>query len=103
MGVKDGLAGSRSYVGADVHGIATGLRHDAIDLLTEEQAESIKIVAIATQEIVGMVLGDDQGVPRCHGIEILDGDVMHVLTARSRPTFLGMPDQPTESTIHSSV
>ena len=99
MGVVDGLTRGRSDVGADVHSITTGLIHDAIHLLVEEDPECVKIVTITSGEIGRMSLWDDQSVTRCHGIEIFDGEVMHVLPARSRVTSIRMPDQMTKSTI----
>ena len=97
MGVVDRLSSRRSDVGADVHTIATRLRHDAIDLLPKEQAEVIQGIAIAGREVDRVILRDDEGVSIDHWEQILDGEVMHVLAARSRPTFLGSRDQSTES------
>lgn len=97
MGVVDGLTGGSSDVGADVHAVATGLLHDAIHLLAEEDPECVQIVTVTGGEIDRVSLGDDQGMARSDGVEILDGEVMHVLTARSRLTFLEASDQPTES------
>lgn len=97
--VVDGLTRCRSYVGADVHAIATGLPHDAINLLAEEYPECVQMVTIAGDEILRVLFRDNQGVTGSNRIEILYGEVMHVLTARSRVTFIGMPDQMTKSTI----
>ena len=99
MGVEDRLSGCLADVGADVHGIATGLALDPLDLLMEEWTECRQRSRIALREIPGMRLRYDECVSQCHGIEILDGQVEHVLAARSRPTFLGMVDQITKSTI----
>ena len=75
MGMEDRLPSSFTDVGADVHGIASGLTFDAIDLLAEEDSQGIKIITITMGEIPGMSLGYDEGVSRRYGIEILDGEV----------------------------
>lgn len=64
MGVEDRLSGSLADVGADVHGIATGLTFDTIDLLAEEDTQGIEILTITMGEIPGMSLGYDEGVSR---------------------------------------
>ena len=75
MGVEDRLPSSFTDVGADVHGIATGLTLDPLDLLMKERTECRQRSRIALCEISGMRLGYDQCVPWSHGIEILDGEV----------------------------
>ena len=75
VGVEDRLPGCLPDVGADVHGITTGLTLDTIDLLAEEYPQGIEIITITMGEIPGMSLGYHEGVSRSHGIEILDGQV----------------------------
>ena len=75
MGVENRLSGGLTDVGADVHGIATGLDLDTIHLLAKEDSEGIEFITITVGEIIGMSLGYDEGVSRRHGIEILDGEV----------------------------
>ncbi len=98
MGVENRLACSLTNVGANVHGIATSFAFDTIHLLTKKDSKCIQIIAIALSKVIGMSLGYDESVSWCHGIQILNGKVMHVLAARSRPTFSRMLDQATKTT-----
>lgn len=75
MGVEDRLSGCLADVGADVHGIATGLALDPLDLFVEERTECRQRSRIAPREIPGMRLGYDEGMSRRHRIEILDSEV----------------------------
>ena len=75
MSVEDRLPSGFTDVGADVHGIATGLTLDPLNLFMKERTECRQRSRIALREIPGMRLGYDEGMSRRHRIEILDGEV----------------------------